>query len=65
MHLVFLFRLSSLLLYLSSCVALSFLLDGMCSLMQLELDSLFPGGERVMPLLSSCSEIDSATKVRV
>lgn len=55
----------SLSLYLSFCVALSFPLCGMCSFVQPELDCLLPGGERVMVLLSSHSEMDSSTKARV
>lgn len=34
----------------------------MCSFVQSELDCLLPGGERVMVLLSSHSEMDSSTE---
>lgn len=45
----------SLYLSLFLCCSHSFPLCGMCSFVQLELDCLFPGGERVMVLLSSHS----------
>lgn len=57
--------LSSLSLPLSFFLCHSLPLCGMCSFVQLELDCLFPGGERVMVLLSSHSEMDFSTRVRV
>lgn len=58
------FSVLSLDLYFSS-VSLSFPLRGMCSFVQSELDDLLPGGERLMVLLSSYSEMDPSTKVRM
>lgn len=47
-------------------VALCFPLCGLCSFVQLELDWIsLPGGERVMVLLSSRSEMDSSARARV
>lgn len=46
-------------------LTLPFPLCGMCSFVQSELDCLLPGGERLMVLLSSLSEMDSSTKAGV
>lgn len=62
---LFLFLSLSLSIYLSLCGTRSFPLCGMCSFVQLELDCLIPGGERLMVLLSSQSEMDSTTRARV
>lgn len=59
------FPVSLLSVSLFSAVSLSFPLCGMCSFVQSELDDLLPGGKRLMVLLSSYSEMDPSTKVRM
>lgn len=62
LSIVFLF--SILLFFLSHLTFLS-VSCGMCHFVQLKLDCLLPGGERVMVLLSSHSEIDSYSRAGV